>query len=41
MDEVWTLSEDGTTLTDSVVYHVLKNAKNQSDVIFKRVFDKQ
>jgi hypothetical protein len=41
MDEVWTLSEDGTTLTDSVLYHVPKTAKNQSDVIFKRVFDKQ
>jgi hypothetical protein len=41
MEEVWTLGENGTKLIDNVVYHVPKNAKNQADVIFKRVFEKQ
>ena len=41
IEEMWILSEDGAKLTDNVVYHVPKTAKNQADVIFKRVFDKQ
>jgi hypothetical protein len=41
IEEVWTLSEDGKKLTDEAVYHVPKNAKDTSDVRFKRVFDKQ
>jgi hypothetical protein len=41
MEEVWTLSGDGKKLTDDVVYHVAKNAKDTADVRFKRVFDKQ
>jgi hypothetical protein len=40
MEETWTLSEDGTKLTDSVVYHMPKTAKNPSDAVFKRVFEK-
>ena len=41
MEEVWTLSSDGKKLTDKVVYHVPKIAKNPADVQFQRVFDKQ
>lgn len=41
MEEIWTLSEDGKKLTDKVVYHVPKTAKNPADIEFKRVFDKQ
>jgi len=41
VEEIWTLSAGGKKLTDEVVYHVLKNAKNTSDVRFKRVFDEQ
>ena len=41
MEEIWTVSPDGKKLTDDVIYHVPKIAKNTSDVRFKRVFDKQ
>ena len=40
MEETWTLSADGKKLTDEVVYHVPKSAKDPSDVHFTRVFDK-
>jgi hypothetical protein len=41
IEEIWTLSGDGKKLTDDVVYHVPKNAKDTSDVRFRRVFEKQ
>jgi hypothetical protein len=41
MEEIWTLSEHRKKLTDKVVYHVPASAKDQSDVQFTRVFDKQ
>ena len=41
MEELWTLSADGKKLNDKVVYHVPASAKDQSDVQFTRVFDKQ
>jgi hypothetical protein len=41
MEEVWSLSDNGKKLVDSVVYHVPKSAKNQTDVIFRRIFEKQ
>jgi hypothetical protein len=41
MEEVWALSDDGRTLTDTVVFHMPKTAKNQVDALFKRVFEKQ
>ena len=41
MQESWTVSDDGKKLIDSVVFHVPKSAKNQTDVAFKRTFDLQ
>ena len=41
MQEIWTLSFDGKKLSDEVVYHMPKTAKNPADVHFKRVFDRQ
>jgi|ERR1051326_3981206 hypothetical protein len=41
MEEIWTLLADGKKLTDEVVYHMPKKAKDPSDVHFTRVFDKQ
>jgi hypothetical protein len=41
MEEIWTVSAEGKRLTDDVIYHVPKIAKDTSDVRFKRVFDKQ
>jgi hypothetical protein len=40
VEEIWTLSADGKKLTDEVVYHMPKTAKDPSDVHFTRVFDK-
>ena len=41
MQEIWTISDDGRKLSDSVVFHVPKSAKNPADVVFKRMFDRQ
>lgn len=41
MLEIWTLSDDGKKLTDEVIYHMPRTAKDPSDVRFTRVFDKQ
>lgn len=41
MEEIWTLSQDGATLTDTVVFHVASTAKDQSDVKLTRVFKKE
>jgi hypothetical protein len=41
MEEIWTLSEDSKTLTDTVVFHMPSTAKDQSDVKLTRVFHKQ
>ena len=38
VEEIWTLSDDGKALTDTVVFHVPATAKDQSDVKITRVF---
>lgn len=41
VEELWTLSDDGKTLSDTVVYHVPAIAKDKSDVKLTRVFKKE
>lgn len=41
MEEIWTLSADGNTLTDTAIFHPPSAAKDPSEVRLTRVFKKQ